>query len=182
MTILQLIEHRQSVRKYDANKRVEPDKIEKCIEAARLAPSACNAQPWKFIVVDDILLKNKIAKETYDPIIRFNKFVVDAPVIVVITQEKSNFISKIGINVKKIEYPLIDIGITAAHFCLQAQELGLGTCMLGWFNEKPIKELLNIPSIRKIGLLICVGYPVENYKQRKKQRKPLSQILSYNKY
>jgi nitroreductase len=182
MSFLELVSKRQSVRKYDPAKPVEPEKLKRCLEAARLAPSACNAQPWKFIVVDDPELKTKVAEATYGPVMRFNKFVAEAPVIVVITIEKPNFTSKFGTAVKNIEYPLIDIGIAAQHFCLQAQEIGLGTCLLGWFQAKTIQQLLNIPEKRKIGLLISVGYPVEQYKFRTKQRKPYQEICSFNKY
>jgi nitroreductase len=180
--LIDLLRNRQSVRKYDASRPVEKEKIELCLEAARLAPSACNSQPWKFIVVDEPQLREQVAKETYGPLMRFNKFVLDAPVIIVITLEKSNFNSKVGIAVKNIEYPLIDIGIAAEHFCLQAHELGLGTCMLGWFNEKPIQKLLGIPEKRKIGLLISLGYAVEGYKQRQKQRKDISEMTALNSY
>ena len=81
-----------------------------------------------------------------------------------------------------MEYSQIDIGIAAAHFCLQAAELGLGTCMIGWFDEKKIRQLLKIPEKRKIGLVITLGYPPEDYKVRKKIRKPLDEICGFNKY
>jgi nitroreductase len=180
--LIDLINKRQSVRKYDAGRQVEREKIEKCIEAARLSPSACNAQPWKFVVVDEPDLKRKVAEETYGPLMRFNKFVLDANVIIVIVIEKASFTSRFGTAVKNIEYPLIDIGIAAEHFCLQAEELGLGSCMIGWFNEKPIQKLLGIPEKRKIGLLISMGYAVPDYRQRQKQRKSPEQMSSYNTY
>ena len=88
----------------------------------------------------------------------------------------------IGGRIKKKEYPLIDIGIAAEHFCLQATEEGLGSCMLGWFNEKDIQKLLQIPKSRKIGLLISLGYTPDEYKQRKKIRKDRQKVVSFNKY
>lgn len=180
--LLQLIEERQSVRKFDLSKTVEKEKIIQCVEAARLAPSACNAQPWKFIVIDEPELRKNVAEQTYGPFMKFNKFVIEAPVIVVVTIEKQNFNSRFGSSYKNIDFPLIDIGIASQQFCLQAQELGLGTCMLGWFNEKPIQKLLNIPKQRKIGMLIALGYAVENYKHRIKQRKNFEQMCSFNTY
>ena len=81
-----------------------------------------------------------------------------------------------------MEYPKIDIGIAATHFCLQATELGLGTCMIGWFDEKKIHKLLNIPEKRKIGLVITLGYPPEDYKLRKKIRKNPDEICGFNSY
>lgn len=181
MRFFDLIKTRQSVRKY-SDKIIDREKIEKCLEAARLAPSASNGQPWKYIIVDEPKLKNKVAKETYDNLAKFNKFVEQAPVIVVIVLEKSPIITQIGAMIKKLEFRLIDIGISAEHFCLQAAEKGLGTCMLGWFNEKPIKKLLKIPKNKTIGLLISLGYAKDDYKLRKKIRKEKDQVLSYNKY
>ena len=77
---------------------------------------------------------------------------------------------------------MIDIGIAAEHFCLQAAEEGLGTCMLGWFNEKPIKQLLNIPQKKSIGLIISVGYTPEGYRLRDKTRKKFDKVVRYNSY
>lgn len=181
MKLIELINGRQSVRRY-LDKAVEKDKLSRCLEAAFQAPSACNAQPWRFIIVDDPKLVKKVARETWSKIATFNKFVEQAPMVVVITIEKSPLVPTIGSRIKNKEYPLIDIGIAAEHFCLQATEEGLGTCMLGWFNEKKIQQLLNIPRGRSIGLLISVGYAPEDYKMRKKIRKDLSKVVSYNKY
>ncbi len=164
--LIDLIMLRQSVRRY-TDQKVEKEKLQRCLEAAQMAPSACNAQPWKFIVVDDEQLVKKVARETWDRIAAFNKFVDQAPVIIVITIEKSPLVPTMGRIIKKKEYPLIDIGIAAEHFCLQATEEGLGTCMLGWYNEKPIQKLLGIPKNRRIGLLISLGYEPDDYKNEK---------------
>jgi nitroreductase len=181
MNFQELINVRQSVRKY-CDKPVEREKIEKIIEAVHLAPSACNSQPWKIIIVDERGLKNEVARATFSKTIAFNKFAVQAPVIAVLVIEKAKLIAQIGGSIKSMEYPQIDIGIAAAHFCLQAAELGLGTCMIGWFDEKKLKPLLNIPEKRKIGLVITLGYPPEDYKMRKKIRKPLLEICGFNSY
>jgi nitroreductase len=179
MNFLELIKLRQSVRKY-SDKPVEREKIERCIEAARLAPSACNAQPWKYIVIDEPELKEKVAKETFSTIAPFNKFALQAPVIVAIVMEKPNMLSQFGGRVKDKDFYLIDIGITAEHFCLQATEEGLGTCMLGWFNERVVLKLLNIPARKRIGLLITLGYAAD--KLRQKKRKEVKEMSNYNKY
>jgi len=181
MDFKKLIIRRQSVRKYQ-NKPVEKEKIEQLIEAVHVAPSACNSQPWKLIIVDEPELKSRVAKATFNKAISFNKFAIESPVIAVLVIEKAKLIAQIGGSIKNQEYPQYDIGIAAEHFCLQATELGLGTCMLGWFNEKKIQKLLNIPNKRKIGLVITLGYPPEGYKQRKKIRKPVSEIYSFNSY
>lgn len=179
MNFSELINKRQSARKYDS-KPIENEKIELCIEAARIAPSACNAQPWKFIVVDEPQLKEKIARTTFSTIAPFNKFALEAPVIIAIVMEKPSLLSQIGGRIKDKDFYLIDIGIAAEHFCLQATELGLGSCMIGWFDEKEVIKLLNVPSKKRMGLLITVGY--ESCMLRKKNRKSTELICSRNKY
>ena len=151
-------------------------------KALVLTPSSYGLQPWKFIVVDQQPLRTEVAKTTFSDIKLINKFTVQAPVIVVIVMEKAKLITRLAMMVKKKEWPLIDIGIAAEHFCLQAAELGLGTCMIGWFEEDKIKKLLQIPSDKSIGLLISVGYAVEGYAQRAKIRKSIEEIVKYNKY
>ena len=177
----ELIKTRQSVRKYQ-DKPVEKEKLRKLIESVRLAPSASNSQPWKLILVYEPKLKNKVAKATFSILVPFNKFALKAPVIAVLTIEKSKFVTEIGSILKKREFSLIDIGIAAEHFCLQAAELGLGTCMLGWFDEKPIKKLLKIPQKIRIGLVISLGYAKEGYPLRKKIRKDIKVMSSFNGY
>lgn len=180
MNFTELVKKRFSARKY-LDKPIEREKLTRCLEAARLSPSACNSQPWHFILVDDPELVKQVAAETYNSIITFNRFVSKAKAIVVIIMEKPKLITQIGGAIKNKEYPLIDIGIAAEHFCLQAAAEGLGTCMLGWFNEKAIKKLLHIPAKKTIGLLISVGYP-DYKKQPVKGRKDFEEIVSINRY
>ena len=177
MDFYNLITKRQRERHYDT-RLVEAEKIMQCIEAARISPSACNAQPWKFIVVDEPELKTQLASAIAG--MGMNKFVFDAPIIVAIVLEKPNAMSKIGSILKGKEYTLMDIGIAAAHFCLQATDLGLGTCIIGWFDEKKVRKLLQIPKKKRIPLLLTVGYSTDEL--RKKQRKELDVVYSSNKY
>ena len=181
MNFHELILSRQSDRQY-TNKPVDKEVINKCVDAARLAPSASNSQPWTFIVVDDVDLKDKVARKTFGPLKSFNKFVPQAPVIIAIVLEKPKIITELGGRIKKKEYPLIDIGIAAEHICLQAAEEGLGSCMLGWFDEKAVKELLNVPEGKSIPLLITLGYTPDDYKHRKKIRKEMEKVIRYNSY
>ncbi|MGC9330952.1 MAG: nitroreductase family protein [Bacteroidales bacterium] len=176
---LNLVKQRQSQRQY-TDKPVEKEKLMRCLEAARLAPSACNAQPWKFIVVDDPDLKNKIADTTSNRLLPINHFTKQAPVHVVLVLEKPNFTSRLGEMVRDKKFVLMDVGIAAEHFCLQAADEGLGTCMIGWFNENKAKELLHIPDKKRAMLIITIGYP--KGKHRKKIRKELDDIVSYNAY
>jgi nitroreductase len=180
MDILPSIQKRYSVRKY-ANQPVEQEKIERCLEAARLAPSACNAQPWTFVVVDKPELKNEVAQTARASTLGMNKFAAEAPVIIAIVMEPANITSTLGSKIKRKHYPLIDIGIATEHFCLQAAEEDLGTCMIGWLNEKKAKKLLGVPSSKRIPLLISLGYP-QDQKEKTKQRKPFDKVVRYNKY
>jgi len=179
--LLELFNTRQSVRAYDTSKPVPKEIVLNCIDAARLAPSACNAQPWKFIVVDDPDLKNKLADLTSSKILGMNHFTKQAQAHVVIIREKANFSSSVGQVLKDKEYPLIDIGIATIQFCLQATAHGLGTCIVGWFNEKGVRDLLDVPRNKRVELIITLGYPASD-DIRRKIRKDISEILSFNKY
>jgi len=180
MSFLELVNKRYSVRNYK-NTPVEREKIERCIEAVRLAPSACNSQPWKFIVVDDPDLKNELSMAAFEGVLDFNHFAFKAPVLVLIVSERQKTFAKFGGIVKRKNFSLMDIGIAAEHFCLQAAEDGLGTCMLGWFNEKKVKKILSIPKLKRVELIISVGFSADDNILHKK-RKHADEILSYNKY
>lgn len=180
MNLLDLIKSRQSDRAFDTDRQVETDKLTRILEAGRLAPSACNAQPWKFVVVNDPELKNKVADCTSNRVLGMNHFTKQAPVHILIVEERANFTSSIGSLVKKKEFPQIDIGIAAAHICLAAKAEGLGSCIIGWFNEKKLRPLLGIPSSKRILLDILIGYSTQPL--REKQRKSAEEVISYNKY
>ena len=181
MDFTALLHNRQSVRHYQ-DRPVEPEKITQLIEAVRLAPSASNSQPWKLIIVDAPELKDQVARATFSTLVAFNKFVPQAPVLVVLVVEKPKLITQIGGRLKDRDFPLIDIGIAAEHFCLQATELGLATCMLGWFDEQLIQRLLYIPTDKRIGLVIALGYAADEGPPRPKIRKSSEQMCSFNRY
>ncbi|MFQ6122777.1 MAG: nitroreductase family protein [Dehalococcoidales bacterium] len=181
MALLDLIKHRKSVRDF-LDKPVEREKIMMCLEAARLAPSACNSQPWKFIVVDDRQLNNKLCRAAFGGIYSINSFCKTAPVIVVVISEKSKFIARIGELFRGTKYYLIDIGIACEHFVLQAEDLGLGTCWIGWFNEEAVKSILNIPHHKKIDILIALGYYNRENLGPEHGREPIDEIASFNSY
>lgn len=178
MNFLDLVKTRQSVRNY-LSRPVEKEKIDRCLEAARFAPSANNAQPWKFIVIDEPELKEKLAHKTFSKLISFNRFSLQAPVLVLLISQRAGIAAKIGGMIKNKSFELIDIGIAAEHFCLQATEEGLGTCMLGWFDETGVKKILHLPKQIRVELIITMGYP-ESGKIRLKKRKTMDQIVSYN--
>ena len=138
MSFADLAKKRQSDRKYK-EQAVEREKLVQCLETARISPSANNSQPWKFVVVDDLEKKEQIAECTIG--LGMNKFTHQCPVLVAVVLEKQNFMSTIGSMIKNKDYSLFDIGIAVNQFCLQAADLGLGTCIIGWFDEKKIKKI-----------------------------------------
>jgi nitroreductase len=177
MEFSELVKHRQSDRKY-SDKPVEKEKILKCIETVRLSPSASNSQPWKFIIIDEPDLKNQIADCAAS--LGMNKFTLQSPVIIALVQEQMNILTLLGSKIKKKDFSLLDIGIAVNQFCLQAADLGLGTCIIGWFDEPRVKKLLHIDRTKRVQLLIALGY--SEAQNRKKVRKPIDEMCSWNKY
>ena len=177
MFFSELILKRQSDRIY-APQPVAREHILQCLEAARMAPSACNSQPWKFVVVDEPSLLKQVSDASVG--LGMNKFTAQVPVLVAVVQENMNLSAKAGSLVKEKDYSMMDLGMAVENFCLQAAEIGLGTCIMGWFDEKRIKEILGVPRSRRVQLLISLGHPAGQ--TRVKSRKPLEEISSWNKY
>ena len=177
----ELMLSRRSVRKYQA-KAVEPEKLRALIEAVRMAPSASNTQPWKLILVDEPAVKEQVARATFSKTFSFNQFTMDAPVIAVLAVEKHSVLTQVVGWLKGRPFYLVDIGIAAAQFCLQATDLGLGTCMLGWFSEAEVKKILKIPRAVRVALLITVGYEAENLPAHAKARMAAEVMSSWNEY
>jgi len=179
MNFYELVKKRKSIRSY-SDKKVDRKLIDKCLETARIAPSACNSQPWSFIVIDNKETIEKIVKESCSGLYSLNKFIKTAPVIIVIVTEKSKIAARLGGQIRSVEYNLIDIGIVGDHLTLQAAELGLGTCWLGWFNAKGLKKALNLPDEQKIDIMLSLGYP-DTTPPKQKTRKSLDEIRKYYK-
>jgi nitroreductase len=182
MDFLDLVKRRKSTRSF-SEKDISEEDLKKCLEAARLAPSACNSQPWKFIVVRGKrqALAEAALSGIYSDVSGLNRFVREAPVIVAIVNEKMKITAGIGALLRDMDYSVLDNGIAGEHLVLQAAELGIGTCWVGWFNEKKVKELLAVPKKLKVLCLIAMGYPREE-KEVSKNRKSLEEIASFEKY
>jgi nitroreductase len=179
MDFTSLVLSRQSDRNY-LDQPVGQEKLLRILECARMAPSACNAQPWHIIVVDDPGIKNQIADATSERLLGMNHFTKQAPVHLILVEEPANLSSGFGSWVKKKHYPLIDIGIIAEHICLAAASEGLGSCMIGWFDETRVKKICRVPNSKRIQLIITLGYSAG--KKRTKIRKPFEKIVSFNVY
>ena len=166
---------RQSCRSYDPCRIVEKEKIEAVLNAARLSPSACNGQPYHFTVC-----RGDVAREVAlltRGMGGMNKFAVDAPVLIVISEEPYVKSAALGAKVKNNDYRSMDIGIAAAYLTAEAAAQGLGTCILGWFDDEKLRKLCNID--HPIRLVITLGYPGEKDQLREKKRKDLDELVSW---
>jgi len=175
---LNLVKSRQSDRVYDPSKKIEQEVLDMILEAGYYSPSACNAQPWKFIAVTESDLVKKVGEATAG--LGMNKFAREASAILVIVEESANITSRLGSQFKNKHFPHIDIGIAASHLTLAAESLGVGSCILGWFSENEIKKLLDIPKRKRVLLVINLWYSLKE--KRKKIRKEIDKVISYNRY
>ena len=175
----ELVWSRRSVRRY-LDIPVERQKILDCLEAARLAPSAENVQPWRFLVVDDPEVKARFAAEAFSGIYSFSRFAARAPVLIVILARLDILANRIGRQIQKISFYLIDVGIAGAHLSLQAVELGLGSCWIGWFNASRTRRFFRIPRQYKVVSLMALGYHEGNPVLGKKRR-ALDEIAWFNR-
>ncbi len=179
MSVKKIIAQRRSVRRY-LDKPIEREKILTCLEAARLAPSADNVQPWRFLVIDDPELKDELVNNVFSGIYSVSKFATKAPVLIMILARLDILANRIGKQIQGVNFYLIDSGIAGEHIVLQAEELGLGTCWIGWFNSRKARKILEIPKKYKIVSLLSMGY-YEKKPSREKKRKNLEDIAWFNK-
>lgn len=169
-----IAQKRQSCRSYDPTKAVEKEKLDAVIEAARLAPSACNAQPYRITVCTDNAAK-EVAKATQG--MGMNKFATQAPVMIVLSEGSYNTTAAAGSKIKKNDYRSIDIGILTAYITAQATSIGLSTCILGWLDDKQIRKICSLDS--PVRLVIALGYASEDDKLREKKRKQIDEFVNY---
>ena len=172
--IEELFLERQSCRQF-IDKDVPDEVIEEICRVALLAPSACNCQPWKIVAVKGEK-KDSIVKAVQG--MGMNKFVEHAPVLIALVEGKGNLLTTFGDKTKHTDFVHNDIGILQAHLVLAAHGAGLGTCILGWRNEKAIGKALGLGRNVKIPVMIALGYAPEDYSVRPKKRKPLSETYT----
>ena len=177
--ITEIINKRRSVRNYK-DTPVDKETISAIVDAGRVSPSACNAQPGRFVVVTEKELVNEIVKDGLGGAVP-NKWAASAPVIVVGCAQLNILTHRVGGSVKGIQYHQIDLGISMEHMVLKATEMGLGTCWIGWFKERKIKKILNLPKGWRIIALLTLGYPQEE-STGQTPRLELEKILFFNKF
>lgn len=173
MDFRELILQRQSCRGYDESRPVEEEKLQAILEAARLAPSACNGQPYHITVCRGEIAK-EAAKATQG--MGMNKFASQAPVLIVISEEDYVKTAALGAKVKGNDYRSIDIGIATAYLTAAATEQGLSTCILGWLDDKKLRQICGVS--HPVRLVITLGYP-KNDTLRNKRRKDLTELVNF---
>ena len=174
MNFMEIAQNRQSCRAYDETRPVEDEKLKAILEAAQLSPSACNGQPYHFTVCRGEVAK-EVAKATMG--LGINKFSVQAPVLIVVSEMPYVKSAAMGAKVKKNDYRSIDIGIATAYLTAEAAAQGLSTCILGWLDNDKICKLCDLEYPAR--LVITLGYAKEDEKLRPKKRKELSELVSY---
>ncbi len=179
MSFMDLANNRQSDRAFTTQEVSRKDLL-KCVQAAQLAPSACNSQPWKFVIVDDAAVLKQVSAAIANNPMGINKFAETAPVLVAVVEEPAVLMPGIRDKINANRWAQFDLGSATEHFCLQAAELGLSTCIMGAFDETAIRAALGIPEESRVFVMLAVGYPSGTI--RTKTRKELNAIHSFNKY
>ena len=174
MNFMQIAEARQSCRSYDPERAVEEEKLQAVLQAARLAPSACNSQPYHITVCTGDTAKAVAAACAG---VGINKFAPQAPVQLVISEMPYSKSAALGAKLKKNDYRSIDIGILAAFLTAEATAQGLGTCILGWLDDGKIRQICDLEY--PVRLVITLGYATEDDKLRTKKRKAMDELVSY---
>ena len=179
-TLDEIIRKRRSIRVYE-RKPLSSETLRLIIEGARFAPSACNRQPWRFVAVTDKQKVDMIFAKALGGIVS-NSWAETAPAFIVACAKKSFLVNIVGAGIKRIPYHYLDMGAAIEHILLKAAELGLGTCWMGWFNEKAIRNILRIPRSIEIVSLIAIGYPSKHIEQQPRVQLKLDEVLFWNKY
>jgi nitroreductase len=175
MSFIDLVRNRRSVRSF-TSEPVSRELIDRCLEAARHAPSACHRQEWRFFVAEGQLKDRIVAECLGDPPVP-NHWASEAPVIVVLATARDMITHRIGAGIRGIRYDLVDAGIAGEHFVLQATELGLGTCWIGWFRKARLRKILKLPRGWDVPALIAVGHP--RSQQTPIERRPMEEIRKF---
>lgn len=173
MNFTEIALNRQSCRSYDEERAVEPEKLEAILEAVRLAPSACNGQPYHLTVCHGETAY-EVAKATMG--MGMNKFAAQAPILIVVSEAPYVKSAALGAKLKNNDYRSIDIGIAAAYLTAEATAQGLSTCILGWLDDEKIRKICDLTA--PVRLVITLGYSKADDKLRAKKRKELSELVT----
>ncbi len=177
MNVSEAIAERYSCRAYRTDP-VSEEAVQIILEAGRLAPSACNKQPWRFAVVTGEEARRSIVETAFLKGIPM-QWALDAPVFFVLGMVRSTITHKIAPQISGVDYPWVDIGIVGEHMVLQATELGLGTCWIGWIRPKKVARIVGWPrGIQPVAVITC-GYPSEDTDHPRRPRQTLDDLTTY---
>jgi nitroreductase len=172
---MDLCKQRQSCRCF-SERPVGHDKLVQCVEAGRLAPSGCNAQPWSFVVVETPEIVSRVAQ--YSQQLKQNVWLGTAKAFIIVLEEHAVLSPVISCFLDSQYYAKGDMGAAAAYICLEATAQGLGSCIIGLYDRAKICGLLNIPAEKQFGSVIALGYP-SNDTIRAKSRKSIGDIVKF---
>ena len=173
MDLKQIIENRQSCRNFDPDKKIPKEILDEILEAGRLSPSACNAQPYQFVVVRDEEAGFIASSRRHG----LNKFIENCPAFILIFEESYNATAALGSKIQDQDYRSVDIGIATAFMILRAEELGVGSCILGYFDEKKIQKHYKMK--KRLRIILALGYANSGELQRTRKRKALEELSTW---
>jgi len=177
--VFNVIRERSSIRDY-VDRPIEDEKLDLILESARLAPSASNSQPWHFYVVKDREKIRALAgKMPIGTQVVINSFIAEAPVVIVATGGPADLLHKMMSFIVNRKWYYIDVAIALEHMVLTAWDLGIGSCWIGWFDEKKVKKLLDIPGNEEVIAFLTLGYPAEGARGHPKNRKSMEEIARF---
>ena len=179
MKFRELQEKRESCRVY-SDKPVSRDTLTQLVDVARLCPSGCNAQPWRFIIVDEAEARKRLLGALDDEGLNGCPWGDRVPAFIVLCEDEAHLMPGVGEHYGSQHFAQMDLGMAAMALCYEAADRGLGTCIIGTFHQEKMKEAFGIPAERTVRLLITVGYPAKEGAPRRKTRKSLDEIVSYN--
>ncbi len=178
-TFEELQNTRESCRVY-SDAPVSRELLTHLADVARLSPSACNSQPWHFLIVDEPEAKKRLTECLEDGGLNGCPWGNRVPAFFIICEEKAKLQPGVAEHYGSQHFAQMDIGMAAMGLCYEATALGLGTCMIGTMNQEKLHQAFEIPEERIVRLIITVGYPAKKSEPRKKARKDLEEIVSYN--
>lgn len=179
-TFSELAAKRQSCRKFSPDRTIEREKLKSIMKTAIMAPSAGNSQPWRYITVDEPQRVKQLGMCVADS--GDNEFCLDASAFVVVLEEHKAFGANLGESLRNKKFMGVDIGLSVAHIIFAAEDMGIASCVVGSFNERKIKMLLGIPKVRRLKLIVALGYDAESNQQREKKRRLFEETVTYNKF
>lgn len=177
MDFFELINKRESCRSFDKSRGVSTELLKKCVQWAGLAPSACNSQPWSFIIVNRAEEASQVALSVQKG--GFNSYAAQATAFIVVCKEKARLLAAFeAAGAESNHFRESDIGMALSYLTLAITENGLSSCIFGWRDDEMIKKALGLGDEKEIHCVVAVGYPLADEAPRAKKRKTTDQLMT----